>query len=375
MKICLTSVQVSKEGGIPRYVCELAERMVSEHEVHILTSRQVYDIAAAKFHHVPAIFKPISLRIGTNTLGNTLIARKLKREGVVDIVNSQSAEIIGADITTAHSVHKAAIHEITKSRGKTYGFLKYFEPRSKLILAIERKNYYHKASKHVIAISQSVKEDIIRHYGYPKEDITVIHSGVNTKEFCPREKDGEWRRIRDTYGYDEGDIVSVFPGWEFKRKGLMQVIESIPQLGIKVLVIGSADPEKFIKKAKELGVRDNIAFAGHQRNISQYYKASDIMIFPTEYEPFGLVITEAMSCGLPVITSKAAGAAEIIDDGKDGMILENPHNVDEVIEKTKYLIDNNLIKEFGQKARKKATQYTWDTVAKKTLEVYRRVLE
>ncbi|HKZ45180.1 MAG TPA: glycosyltransferase family 4 protein, partial [archaeon] len=93
--------------------------------------------------------------------------------------------------------------------------------------------------------------------------------------------------------------------------------------------------------------------------------------FPTQYEPFGLVILEAMASGLPVVTTKLAGAAELIEDGKDGLLLDNPKSSDEIARKLNYLIENDAMRrKVGKNARKKAEKYTWKKTADEMLKVF-----
>ncbi|MCX6695315.1 MAG: glycosyltransferase family 4 protein [Candidatus Altiarchaeota archaeon] len=374
MKILLTSTVFYKQEGIYRYVVELAERFVKEHEVHLLTSKYESKVEGLVVHENPIIWSPISLQVASNALLNISRINKLRRDGI-EVVNSQGAEAVNADIVTSQSCHKAAVRIFMRDRGSAYAMLKPFEPRTNFVLAIEKHIYKH--SKKVIAISKSVKEEIMGNYGTPADKIEVIYSGVNLTEFNPKNR-GEYSSvIRKKYGLDEGDIILIFSGKEFKRKGLQYVIEALPSLNsnVKLLVVGGADKEPYETLANRLGVKNRVVFAGHQKSISEYYAASDLFVFPTAYEPFGLVITEAMASGLPVVTTKTAGAAELITDGVDGMLLESPYDSSEVAEKIKYVIDNNLSGKIGSQARKTDEKYSWDKMAGETLKVYESVLK
>lgn len=80
-----------------------------------------------------------------------------------------------------------------------------------------------------------------------------------------------------------------------------------------------------------------------------------------------------MASGLPVVVSKLSGAAELIDDEKDGMKIEDPTNSDEIAEKLNYLIKNDIVrKEMGRKAREKAEEFTWEKAAEQMLEVFEK---
>jgi len=122
-------------------------------------------------------------------------------------------------------------------------------------------------------------------------------------------------------------------------------------------------------------VRDRIIFVPHSSNLWEYYAASDIFVLPTIYEPFGLVIVEAMASGLPVITSRVAGAADLITDGVNGLLLRAPSDVHGLAAKIELLLSNaGLRKAMGERARETAEKSSWDQVAQKTLKVYNTVL-
>jgi len=118
-----------------------------------------------------------------------------------------------------------------------------------------------------------------------------------------------------------------------------------------------------------------VTFVSHTRDIAAYYAASDLFVFPTLYEPFGLVIVEAMASGLPVITSRLAAAADYIDDGVSGILLETPHQPQELASKVELLLaDSGLRDTIGRRGREVAERFSWDEVARRTLDAYQAAM-
>jgi UDP-glucose:(heptosyl)LPS alpha-1,3-glucosyltransferase len=170
----------------------------------------------------------------------------------------------------------------------------------------------------------------------------------------------------------------MFAGSYWERKGLRYIIEAlslVPRPDVKLLIVGSGD-RKFCGQLAEIKqVRERITFVPHSSNLWEYYAASDVFVFPTIYEPFGLVITEAMASGLPVITSRVAGAADVIIDGVNGLLITDPGDINGLAAKIKLLLSNaGFRKAIGERARETAEELSWDRVTQKTMEVYNTVL-
>jgi glycosyltransferase involved in cell wall biosynthesis len=139
-----------------------------------------------------------------------------------------------------------------------------------------------------------------------------------------------------------------------------------------LFIVGNDDIRQYAGIIKELNLENRIKHVRSVDSISAAYHAADVFIFPTLYEPFGLVITEAMASGLPVITSGTSGAAEIMEDGMDGLLLDNPRDAGMIAKRINQLIaDPAFRSKLGKAASQKAASYTWDVVAEKWLSVFK----
>jgi len=369
MRILLVSRGFNKHGGISRYVAELAEKFVREHEIHLLTTKYDYKVENLIVHKKPMIEKPLWLQISSNAYYNTKYTKKLKEKFNIDIVHSNGSESLFCDVLTMHSCHKAWV-KYYRSWDLFRNVAGFISPVNKVVLSVERK-VIEKGSKKIIAVSEGVKMEILENYNVPEDKIVVIPNGVDLDEFKPDKV--KRRKIREMHGIADDEIVLMFSGYEFRRKGLEYIIKALPQVKeeVKLLVVGKDNPEPYKKLASKLGVSNKIIFAGFVPDIREYYAASDVFVFPTLYEPFGLVITEALASGLPVIVSEFAGATDIMNDGREGLLLKNPTNPKEIAEKVNILVeDENLRKQMSRNARKTAEKYSWDIITEKTLKVY-----
>ena len=398
MKIAMTVMGYDKQGGISRYVAELAERFVREHEVHIFSS-QWKDVGDAGliFHKTPMMSKPQNINLGC--LGNVvysplstlsyLLSTTLKiNPHDFDIVQSNATDHLSPDIFNTMSIHKAWLEVLKKEKWKMVFGRKVLSPGDLICLALEKYGYGKRKYKKLIACSSSTKRELMQYYDVPEEDIEVIPLGVNLDEFKPL-PDKNLIGLKKKYGIQEEDIVLIIVATEFHRKGLAELIKSLSivktkrenKANLKLLVVGagknsSFDHHGFIEK---VGLKNNIIFAGHIDNkkgdLNAHYNLADIFAFPTKYEGFGIPVVEAMAAGLPVVTTNTAAGEDAVDDGKSGFLIEDPTNVAEIAEKLRPLIENEgLRNRMGENARETTKKFTWDEVAKRTLDVYDSVL-
>lgn len=389
MKIAYIAHKVSKRFGPPSCVAALVERFCDEHEVSVF-SAVVRDIdrKKVKLYKLPAIggsriLGYVSLFISSNI---TLTVGSLLWKNDFDIIHSTGSDgAIFANITTSHFCERED-RRVLGSRVTREPFgtisqklraIDYYLYR-RLVVFIEKLIFGRNSSKLRIVVSERMKRDFIRHYGSAAEDILVIPNGVDCQRFTPHNKVLYRDSIRKKHGISSEDVMLLFVGGDWERKGLPYLIEAVSLISrqdVKLLVVGRGDASFYEGRARNKGINERMVFVGHSASIWEYYGAADILILPTLYEPFGLVITEAMASGLPVITSRAAGAADLITDGIDGFLMDDPTDATDLAAKINLLLsDAKLRSDIGKKARLTAERASWDEIAKRTLEVYNTLI-
>lgn len=388
MKILLISNNFTKRIGDERYIIELVKYFTEKHQVHLLTSttdlslNEYYNIPNLIIHKKKVIKRPYWLQMLMNAYLNTKYAKDLKNKFKIDIVHSNTWESFSCDVLTMHSCYRMWLKIANKilrqesfyPKYLLYSIRRWLLPKNRVFLAVE-KNVLEKGSKKIILASESIKKGILESYNVPKKKLVIMPLGVNLNEF---KSDPQKRmEIRKKYNIDKNDICVILSGYEFKRKGLEYIIRALPLVNgnVKILAVGEENPKIYKELAISLGILDKVIFTGFVPQIKDYYAASDIYVFPTTYEPFGITTLEAMASGLPVIISKLAGSAEIIQDGREGVLLNNPRDSKEIAEKINLLINNKDLRiKMAENAYKTAQKYSWEEVARKTLEVYQEVL-
>jgi UDP-glucose:(heptosyl)LPS alpha-1,3-glucosyltransferase len=334
------------------------------HEAHIFTSQ--YDLLPkeAIIHKIHVPFKSFYRRESYFFLVSTLIKKLCK----TDISMAQATRFFSPNVAYMQFVYKAWI-EYLKNSGKQPSQIE------KIVEAVE--NYNLKIAKAVIAMSKTIKSQLIKYHGIPSEKIKVIYSGVDLNEFNPNNKKIYRNEIRRKHLLSDEKVL-LFVGNPYYRKGLNFLVKALPKIHAKLFVVGKDlgkdRIENYKKEAEKMSCEEKLIYCGFTSEVYKYFAAADIFVLPTLYEPFGLVVLEAMASGLPVIVSKVAGAAELIEDGKDGLLLENPKDPEEIAKKINYLLeDDSLRKRIGRNARKKAEKYPWSRTAEEMLKVFEEV--
>jgi len=214
-----------------------------------------------------------------------------------------------------------------------------------------------------LANSHLVKRQAMCHYGVPEERIAVVYPGVDTTRFNPDVR-RRWRdSVRQQLGIGEHDLVFMFASNNFKRKGLDIILRALAAvsngaLPVKLLVVGAGRIGHFRRMAQGWGVSNRTIFVGATSSIEKYYAAADVFVLPTRYDPCAVVCLEAMACGLPVITSRMNGAAELIKEGENGFTLES-HRMQQDLQSCMETLRNvELCSEIGEKAKQTAIDFS-----------------
>jgi UDP-glucose:(heptosyl)LPS alpha-1,3-glucosyltransferase len=370
---------VHLRGGVERYIVELIRNQSSEHQITMVANEVDWTVLPKKpslqFLKISCLKLPSFL----TSISFCIMALIRVQRSDFDVLHAQGASFFKPDIVTAQSVHLAWFRSSLASlkRFSKAWWLKVLNPMHHLTIAIERIQYRRGGARHIIAISNIVRQELIRFHHIDPERISVIYSGVNLEMFHPSLKN-ESRTVRKSeFGFEEADIVLIFVANEFRRKGLRTILDAMASLAetrLHLLVVGGDSADSFHTQINQLSLEKYVRFLGRSGRIPQLMSMSDIFVFPTAYEPFGLVITEAMACGLPVLTSRIAGAAELIQDGFDGLLLDDPNDAKELAAKLRKLLNEDMRKTIGIRARAKAELFSFKSCSTATCEAYQKLL-
>ena len=343
MKIALTYPDVNLRGGVERVVVESANQLArAGHDVQVFATswdEGVLDDAVERVH------VPTRRRVDAawalqfrSAATRALEAADWEAHGSFSALSP-----LGGAFWTP-SVHRAAYDLMLARRGLAGRLLQQANPYHVVRLRLERQLYDGGYAK-VIALSERVKEEVHTHYpDVPDEDVIVQPYGYDPAQFNAGRREELRERARRELGYDDRDRVVVFVANELERKGFDTLVAAVARLddpAVKVLVVGRVDEDEFASLIAQHGLGERVRFAGSSGDVAVQHAASDAFCLPTRYEPWGLVIVEALASGLPVVTTRVAGAALAVRDGETGRLLESADDAEECGEALRWALSDD----------------------------------
>ncbi|MBW1999139.1 MAG: glycosyltransferase family 4 protein [Deltaproteobacteria bacterium] len=369
-KIAIVVPKYGLMGGGERFVCELTEHLAREprYDIHVLANKWRARSNRVKFHYLPLIRFPRWL----TTVSFAYFAARKIRSMKFDVVHAHD-RILEADICSMHFIpHRIWVREVRRKK-----LLSLFD---RATVWVERKMFSApRACKYVLPVSSLAAEKFEVEYYAREHEVQVVHPGVDPEVFS-RGDEGDRNRVRAEFKVSQNDLLILFAGMNFELKGLDRLLGAMAgsrneshHRDLKLLVVGKGNIKKYRAIVSSLGLTEQVFFAGVRHDLPTIYRAADIFALLSEFDTFGMVVTEAMASGLPVVISDRVGAKDLVKDAENGFIVDGA-NLGEISARIKILAsDGNKRKEMGQKARETAAQTTWEAAARKVLEAYRRV--
>ncbi|MCP4255234.1 MAG: glycosyltransferase family 4 protein [Candidatus Scalindua sp.] len=364
------------EGYLANFASQLAER---GHEVHVFACKWESNNKKIHHHTIPSIRYPKFLK----DILFVINGRREMAKYDFDIVHVVG-RALGMNVFNPHcGVEKAWLKQNFLSIScPVFRILKKiagcFSIRQNFILWLDRKQYTGKGVSRIIAISDMIKNDIIKYHNIEPEKIDVVYNGVNLNRFNPDNKNRYRKAVREKLSIGD-ELVVLYISNNFRLKGLFTLVKSLGELNksgrdFKALIIGRGNEVPYRKLAIKLGCLDKLIFLGHVSEIEKYYAASDLYVHPTFYDSCSLVTTESLASGLPVITTVYDGASGIMEDGKDGFVMKDPKDHKALAEKMALFFDDEFRQKASIAAREKAEKYPVEKNCEEILEIYNEVV-
>ena len=390
MKIAFVSYEYPPyyHGGAGTYAENIVRELARQnHEVHVITHRlpqcpddEIKDgvfIHRLNFIDIPLMRAP-SFWYNVRNKYKDIVSKA----GVFDIIhgNTTSDFLLSKPVTgkipRVITVHHLANEVVSALKPSLFERIKNLGGETGLTPLIEKA--YIKQAEHIITDSQHTREKLVSTYRVEDKNISVIPLGREQKPTSISAQEKE--QIKSKFKIGKEPVLLFVGRVDDKRKGLDVLLKALKIVLIKtvvtLVVAGSGKPLVY-KGLLSSDVADRVIFTGFvdDNTLAKLYSACDIYVCPSRLEGFGLTLLDAMAAGKPVIATATGSIPEIIENGQNGLLVR-PGAEKELAQAILQLLnDKAQAQAIGENNKIKMQSYpNWETVAKKTVEVYLKLV-
>lgn len=416
MRLAVVSPFVDRRHGSERALAEVLERLARDYpcEVHLFAQR-VEDLAMVPssvrdsegsgrviWHRVAPHGGPHLLQFIRWYFSNRAAREEFVRLSgkPFDLVFSPGINCADADVILVHAVFRR-LQELAlqKAPGLQPGRDKIpnepADPQASfskpalagLPRALHRKIYYWwlaglerriygDPGVTLAAVAPRTKSELVK--SFQRQDVAVIPNAVATETFSPAARLAQRETMRTRFGFAADDFVLLLIGNDWTNKGLPAVLQAmarLPEIPLRLLVVGEDALEPFRKMAESLKVAERCCWKGPAAEVIGFYGAADVYVSPSLEDSFGMPVAEAMACGLPVITSAFAGISAYVKDGVNAIVLQDPGDTEALAARLQEMYSDVTGREaMGHAAADIASTWTWERNAAEVWELLQGAL-
>ncbi len=373
-------------GGIARHVAELYPDIVKlGHEVHLITvefgSAPMYEVVeGVKVHRVNVAVSNDFFHwiVNLNESMGSHGAKLMREEGTFDLIHAHDWLVGDAAIALKHNFKVPLIATIHATEFGRYNGL--YNDNHYYICGKERLLAYN--AWRVIVCTDYMRREVERALHSPGDKVDIIYNGIRAEK-KQHQTDFDFWNFRRNYANDREKIV-YYVGRMTHEKGVSVLINAAPKVAaemggyVKFVIIGGGITDNLKRQAWDLGIWDKFYFTGFMSDeaLDKFQTVADCAVFPSLYEPFGIVALESFAARVPVVVSDTGGLPEVVQHTKTGIVTYTGDadslawGILEVLKNPSYrqwLVDNAY-----QDLEKR---FSWDKLAQQTVSVYDRVVQ
>lgn len=385
-------------GGIARHVYELSHALAEQQiTVYVITAEypgapayerqhehlHVYRVAVTEHandfvHWVQLLNQSMRLKAEELLNGWQQEGKPFKQRAFQDGVLLHAHDWL-AHYAGAHLKHAYRLPLIATIHATEYGRnLGLHNDLQRYIASVEWQLSYE--AWRVICCSWYMKSEVEFALQTPPDKIVVLPNGVDVSKFQFKFDEVERQAFRSNYAAPDEKIL-FFVGRMVREKGAHVLLEALPKVrvvhpNVKLLIVGGGYRDHLVQLASWLGISQHVYFTGFVPDdvLLRIYRIADVAVFPSLYEPFGIVALEAMAAKIPVVVSDAGGLKEMVEHSVTGIVtwLNNSDSLAwgilQVLQNPEHAQQMAL-----EASRRVNTIYNWKRIAKQTVEQYRQV--
>jgi len=377
LRLAIVRARYQPTGGAEHFVNLALGTLISAGlKVTVLARR--WDGVQRSANFTWARCDPFYLGATWRDAGFARAVRQCLRQSDFDLVQSHE-RIAGVEVYRAGDGVHAVWLEKRRSVQSPWSRLGVFlSAHHRYLCRVEKAMFEHPRLRAVICNSVMVRDEIRARFAIDANKLHVIYNGVDLKRFQPRHGEALRRHLRARLAIAEDARVWLFVGSGFARKGLLAALVALARAGgTSMLVVVGDDRHKrrYEAKARALGIASRCRFVGVQSDVVPYYAMADAFILPTLYDPFPNAVLEALASGLPVLTTSACGAREVIVEGANGWLCEPLDEEPMASHISRFAdLDARARDAMRAAARKTAEEFDLGVMGERLLALYRQLL-
>ncbi len=250
--------------------------------------------------------------------------------------------------------------------------------KQRVMLAAERRLLTGRNRPIVACVSNYVARQVQEHYRLRGPKVRVVFNGVNPDAAGAEARQEDRRRMRAQWGFAPDTVVFATLAHNFKLKGVHRFLQAGGMLRrnghpVGFVVAGRAADGPYRRLAQRCGIGQAVRFAGSISDAWSLYHAADACVLASYYDPCSRVVLEALSAGLPCVTTRYNGAADVIEEGDNGYVVDSPDDVSALADRMALLLDSQRRGRMGEAARQVADEVSMARHARQMLVLYEEV--
>jgi len=356
-------------GGLENWTWQLARSLRARgHEIHVLALD--FHTQASDDGIIPHRIEPVPSRLDRAEAVARLLA-SMRMDVVHDIGLGWAADIFQPQAGSTKALWQHNLMRIPKWRQIRF----WREKRYRELAEIERRQ--HASTAVVVAVSRMLAKQFETLHRLPADRLRVIYNGVDVDRFSPARREDLRAETRQKLRIAEDEILFLMLAHNLLLKNAEASIRAIAQLRhagkrVRLVIGGGHKPARFRKLARKLDIASAVTFMPLVDPVP-YYAAADVFVHPTWYDPCSLVTLEASSSGLPVITTRFNGAAELMKSGREGFVLEDPADASALAGRMSELLNAPTRNAMGAAGRTMAIKNTFDNQMDNLVALYKQI--
>src|SRR5579883_93086 len=320
MKLAFCLFNYFPFGGLQRDFLRIAKTCLQRgHEIDVYTAKW----EGEKDPNLQVHLLPI--KGWQNHTRNLNFSRELQKQ----LKNKKYDLVVGFNKIPGLDVYYAAdTCFLAKNAGRSFWYR--FVPRYRQLAQFEKSVFEKNQKTRILLIAEKQQQEFQKFYQTEKDRFHLLPPGISRERMAPSNAAEIRDHLRDEFNLKKNDLLLLMVGSGFKTKGLDRILVGLSSLDektkahTKLFVIGQDHPESFIHQAKKLNISDKVLFLGGRHDVSRFFLAADLLVHPAYNENTGTVLLEALTAGLPVLTTDVCGYAKYIREARAGLVLSSP---------------------------------------------------